>query len=696
MKSAKSRSISRPVALCAAGRGCFRTTLALVLLILGGAGCQTVQGGTPDAAGPVLPAIAIASAPVSRSDERRAAEVLREAETALREGRVNEAVALATRIVEEYSATGSSGAALWVRARALGTPEAGADQAIALADLQRLLPRMQQDDPRWGPATLLLARVQSESGRSLEAVMTALELPTNMQVRTTDFGWMREVVGRLDRDELESATEGILTPSPLAAPVWVALGRARGADGAGTGARAAARSAISAGAFGPDLTAAEALLAGEGIAERTTLADRIPIAAILPSSGSPALRRFAEEVREGVLAAVTAAELDDRAEVQVYDDAGDAVQAAGVVPTIEEAGSFGVVGPLQDAALDAAARARTDAMPVVSPTAFLLPRGEEDVYSLGSLDPGSARTLAEWAAASGISTVSMIHPSDAASAEEARIFREAFEAAGGSVVQELVYPPGLTFFQDQILGASRSGAEALLLPVPAADVEALAPQITFYGLDTLGIQVLGTSAWTDAGVRDAVSARHLSGVVTASPDLGDGSGFDRLVQAYEARFRRSLVEPGGTMLGYDAASLLMEAARTGARTPGEMADALDQISDFPGASGILSVEDGRIVRRQEVLCYVAGEPVGIPEVRPVQRWRAYPPPADTADTVPPGPGRRDGWACPGTPAADSASLVFYREGGDTLYPRLVPMYRASDALPTIGPDSIVPGLAPTR
>ncbi|HKK91982.1 MAG TPA: ABC transporter substrate-binding protein [Longimicrobiales bacterium] len=696
MKSAESRSISRPVALSVAGRGCFRASVALVLLVLAGTGCQTVQGGSPEPTGPSLPAIALERDAVSRSDERRAAELLTEAETALREGRVNEAVELATEIVDEYPATGSSGAALWVRARALGTPDAGADQAIALADLERLRPLMRRDDPRWGAATLLHARVLSEAGRSADAVEMALELPADMGVGTGDFTWIREVVARLDRDELRGVTEEASPRSPLAAPVWVALGRTLGAEGAGPAAREAARTAISAGAFGPDLAAAEALLEGEGIAERTTLAERIPIAAILPNTGSPALRRFAEEVREGVLAAVTAAELEGRTEVEVYDDAGQALQAAGLVSRIEEAGSFGVVGPLQDAALAAAARARTANVPVVSPTAFALPEGEGDVYSLGSLDPGSARTLARWAGAAGISTVAMIHPSDEASVEEARIFREAFEAEGGAVVRELVYPPGLTFFQEQILGAAGTGADALVLPVPAADVEALAPQITFYGVDTLGIQVLGTAAWTDAGVRDVVADRHLSGVVTASPDLQDGAGFDRFVEAYETRFRRTLVDPGGAVLGYDAASLLMEAARTGARSPDEMADALERITDFPGASGVLSVEDGRIVRRHEILCYVGGERVRIPDVRPVQRWRAYPPPADTTDTVPPGPGRRDGFACPGTPAADSASVVFYREGGDTLYPRLVPMYRANDALPRLDPDSILPGTGPNR
>lgn len=697
----ETRSNSRPAARSrVVGRGRFRASLTLVGVLVAslvvGVGCQAVQGGPPEPTEPALPAIPLDREPVSRSEEREAAELLREAETALREGRTNDAAVAATTVVDDYPATGSAGAALWVRARALGTPEAGADQAIALEDVERLLPLLGADDPRRAPAILLRARILSEAGRSAEAVDAALSLPADAAVGTDDLAWIREVAARLDTEELSAVTAGASPRSPLAAPVWVALGRALGAEGAAPAAREAARTAISAGAFGPDLEAAEALLEGEGISGETTLAERIPIAAILPTSGSPALRRFAEEVRAGVLAAVTAAELEERTEVEILDDGGDATQAAGLVAAIEAAGTFGIVGPLQDAALEAAARARSGTVPVVSPTAFLRPEDADDVYSLGSLDPGAARTLAEWAAAAGIRTVSLLHPSDEASEEEARIFRDAFEEAGGTIVRQTIYPPGLTSFREQILAAAGSGADALVLPVPPSDVEALAPQMTFYGVDTLGIQLLGTASWTEAGVRDAVAERHLSGVVVASPDVENPEGWDRFVEAYETRFRRSLVDPGGAPVGYDAAALLMEAARSGARSPAQMAEALEEIRDFPGATGMLSVVDGSIVRRHDVFCYAGDDLLEIEAVRPVQRWRPYPPPADTTDSIPPGPGRRDGFACPGTPAADSASTRFFREGGDELFPSMVPIYRASDALTRSREDSIPPAGAPPR
>lgn len=689
---------SRPIVPpCAVGRGRFRPLLPLLVAVaVGTVGCQPVRGGPESPAEPSLPAVSLERAPFSNDEARAALELVRQAETALRAGDTEGAVALASRIVEEYPATPSAGQALWVRAQALGTPEAGADQAIALEDLQRLVPLLGVGDPRHDPATLLLARVLSEAGRTEEAIAAALSLGANSEVSTRDFAWMREVVPRLDAEALERVVRDADVRAALVAPVLVARARALGAEGAGPEARQAAQAALDAGAFGPDREGARAILDGEGIAASTTLAERIPIAAILPTSGSPALRRFAEEVRDGLLAAITASGLEDRVEVEIYDDGGDAARAAELMATVEEAGVFGVVGPLQDGTLGAAVAARTRPVPVVSPTAFFVPQ-EGDVYSLASLDPQSARALAEWASEAGISTASMIHPSDEASIEEARIFRETFEAAGGVVLQELVYAPGLTFFQDQIRSVAASGPDALVLPVPPADVEALAPQVTFYGLDTLGIQVLGTSAWTDAGVRDAVSERHLSGVVVASPDVAAREGYDRFVDAYEARFRRSLFGAGGAPAGYDAASLLLTAAQSGARSPAQMAEALQEVRDFPGATGRLSIEDGKVIRRHGVFCYQGAEPAPIRPGRPVLQWRGYPPPTDTTDTVPPGPGRRAGFACPGTAAADSARARFFREGGDSIYPDLASIYRrndillARDTVRDVVPDTVVPG-----
>ena len=88
------------------------------------------------------------------------------------------------------------------------------------------------------------------------------------------------------------------------------------------------------------------------------------------------------------------------------------------------------------------------------------------------------------------------------------------------------------------------GAMSSRIPVHAAeDVEFVAPQVIHYGLDTLAIDILGTSAWTDPRVLETVSVRHTTGVVATAP-VGREAGSEgqlRFQEAYEEYFQRSLI-----------------------------------------------------------------------------------------------------------------------------------------------------------
>jgi ABC-type branched-subunit amino acid transport system substrate-binding protein len=345
--------------------------------------------------------------------------------------------------------------------------------------------------------------------------------------------------------------------------------------------------------------------------------------------------------------------LSDAVQIDVLDSGGDAASAAALVRSAEGQGVIALVGPLQDDAVAAAARARSGPLPLVSPTAYQVPADVRGVYSLGATDPGAARGLAAWASEAGIRQVVVLHRAGGESEEEARAFTDAFQALGGSVLRTLVYAAGATNFQDQIRIVQGLRPQALVLPVPAEDVVALAPQVTFYGLDTLGVQILGTSGWTDEGILRDVSSRHLDAVVAATPQRPgqDAEGYRRFVQAYERHFRRTLVDPAVPALGWDAASLVLHALRAGARTPEAVARALEDVERFPGATGVLSVEDGRVVREHQVVCLWGGElrPLA-PGSRPEPVYRPHVADPDTG-IVPEGPGRRLGSRCPDVPPA---------------------------------------------
>lgn len=489
------------------------------------------------------------------------------------------------------------------------------------------------------------ARARADEGAGAEALGLLWSLPPDTENQPA-LELAREVSTRLGLAELDAVLEDAPPGHVLTVPARVALATGLLLSGDPDGARAAARGALDSGASGADADHARSILDGrlpEGLGP-------FRLGALLPLTGSPALRTFASEVRDGMEAALVAAGLEGVVELEVLDTGGDASTAGALVRMAGEQGVLGIVGPLQDDALAAAAGARGGDLPLLSPTAYTVPQtGGGGVYSLGATDPGAAESLAAWAAEAGFREVAVLHASRGASAEEARIFSEAFRARGGEVLRTLVYEPGITYFQEQLRAVHGLRPEALFLPAPPEDVQALAPQVSFFGLDTLGVQVLGTAGWTDREILSGVGPRHLNGVVVATPRRPDATapGYLRFVQAYEAHFRRSLVDPAVPALGFDAASLLLEAVRSGARTPAAVRQALEGVQGFAGATGILSFRDGRIAREHQMVCLWGGELVELARgQRPEPVFRPYPADPETL-LVPEGPGRPSGFRCPG-------------------------------------------------
>jgi hypothetical protein len=144
---------------------------------------------------------------------------------------------------------------------------------------------------------------------------------------------------------------------------------------------------------------------------------------------------------------------------------------------------------------------------------------------------------------------------------------------------------------------------AIFLPIPPEDVEYVAPQLAHFALDTLAIEILGTSGWTDPQVLQALEPRYLDGVVATATVGANGAsspGLDRFREAYEQHFQRTLVSPTPA-IGYDAALLLLEALRPGRLRPDELRISFESLSEVEGATGIFSVANDRIVRRTELV-----------------------------------------------------------------------------------------------
>lgn len=565
---------------------------------------QGCAAGPADESAPPGPApVVIQPGPTSEDQEERAARLFQQALQDFDWGRMDDVMEEAGTVVEELPTTRVSGAALWLLARA--QERAGRNEA-ALASARRYADLLAPDDPRRAPAHLLEGRILTEEGRAGEAAAVMLSMPGDMpaEIRDEALTLVRDLAPALETEQLGDLLAGTPLGQPLAAPLMVAYARALRLAGEPSRAREYAEASLQAGATGPDADAARALLADLGAGPEGAVAGgvRVRIAALLPSSGSPSLQRYANLIEEGVRAALEAPDVPPNVTLEVADDGGDPIQAADRIRALESEPVVAVVGPLLDDELMSAARARTGPLPLISPTA-LTAEGGAGIFSLGAPDPGAARALARYAAGSGLDYVVVIHPDQPESNYEARVFRETLEEQRGSVLRTITYPPGTTTFGDALRQAEALHPDALFLPVPAEDIQALAPQVSFFGLDTLGVNILGTADWASDEVLQSVSPRHTDGVVTATPRQPgpQSEAYQRFVRAYEERFQRSVRDPLPAA-GYDAASLLLLAVRSGAGTPAEVRRALERIQGFEGATGVLSVEDGRVVREHHLVC----------------------------------------------------------------------------------------------
>ena len=591
--------------------------LAACLLV---AACQMAGPGTTPGGGiPAEPVLEQGS--LSAAEEAEARRLYDSAETSFEARRFLEVLRTTSDLMDRFPSSSVSGAALLLSARAeieAGAPER-ADEAA-----ERYIGLLPPGDARIPEVRILQATALQEDPTGQLDRLLRIEAPVSPEALEGAEPLVRAALDSLGAADLEAALAAAPADAPLAPIVQVRLAVDLLDMGEPERADSLARAALEHGALAPDVTVAEGVLRGELPPDRARVTD-FSIGLVLPEGGPPALAEFARQIAEGVEVAVSTV-LGEPYQVDVAsrDDEANPDMAAVIANELEFDGVAGAVGFLEDDALLAGGLSRIEGMPIISPTARTAAGAGEGVYSLEGPDPLAAAEIARYAVDRAYQRVAIILPSSNAANAEADAFEAEAARFGVPVVERFYYEAGATFFEPQVVGARdvlRAAEIAALglgeedtlrvetlepvgifVPIPREDVEFVAPQIAHFALDTLGIEVIGTSAWTDPGVLEVVDPLYTNGVV-ATATLGtepSSPGRERFRSAYEEHFQRSLVS-SAPALGYDATLLLLEALRPGRIRPVQVQESFRNLSDVEGATGIFSVIDGRIVRRTEVV-----------------------------------------------------------------------------------------------
>jgi ABC-type branched-subunit amino acid transport system substrate-binding protein len=534
---------------------------------------------------------------MSRTRAQEAGNLLRAARDSLSTGSFESALEVSQRIIRDYPGAPGSGEALGIAAEALMALGRPAGAAEAASRIISLLPATHPALPRM---STLAAGAYWEIGEEAQALAALRGFPSGSteETRLQADSIMRGLLPGMDRQDLEEAVEEFPTGNPLWGILATELASTLYQAGESLEATIWAEEALSL----PLLGDREREIA-QGVVEgrlEEVLGHPYILGAILPrSEGSPGLLQFGEWVYEGIQVALE--EYKDRVRrpvlLEVLDDEGNPLGGRAAVETLEELGALAAVGPITQDVLEEAADARAGTFPILSPFSYLPPEEATDVFSLSGPDPGGARLVAHTAWDLGLASVAVVRPETQEARVNAQAFREEYEALGGFVPREIVFDSGGTFFHPQFLEVEAILPDGLFLPLTPQDIQLLAPQVTFYGLDTLGIQLLGTSGWAEEAVVRDVDSRHTDGVIAATIRLTqeETDAYRRFREAYESFFQKTL-RSQAPAFGYDAASLLLSALESGPRNSRELVAALEEIRDLPGATGSLSVDRGWVIR----------------------------------------------------------------------------------------------------
>lgn len=508
------------------------------------------------------------------------------------------------------------------------------------------------------------------------------DAPDEDAVALVDVEIDREILG-LDRSSLQSAADQIGDAVPAGRALLKAAELSLDADDLGAAERdlrraervgvapayelrlAALLDRLRVREEGPlDVAALPTLVEAAARTAPTTRGAIGRIGVVLPLSGRFA--RFGEESLQGVLLAAgvfDGAADAPRVRVLVRDSGGNAAQAERAVEELASEGVVAIIGPLLRDECEAAARtAERVGVPLIALTAREeVSAGRPHVFRMRTRAVEEVQALVHHATARlGAQRFAILYPKDAYGRGLRRLFWEAVERRGGTVVAVAGYEPGATDFAKpirQLVGYSllssaekaalsereellrrarrlppqaaaelRAKARALTGPggtplPPIVDYDALfipeshdkvvliAPQLAFH--EANGAVLLGPNGWHHEDLVK-IARKHVEGAHYTVHFHGENASAP--VRSFAAQYDAAYARPPDVLSAqaYDAMNLVLIQLARGRDTRADVRAGVQDVALYPGVTGTLTMgADGNARKRPFVLRVERGRIVAV-------------------------------------------------------------------------------------
>jgi len=310
-------------------------------------------------------------------------------------------------------------------------------------------------------------------------------------------------------------------------------------------------------------------------------------------------------------------------DLKTYDDQGKpeeaAIAATRLITQDKVAVLLGEVASSRSLAM--APIAEANKVPMISPSSTN-PKVTKDgdktrpfIFRVCFIDPFQGTVMAKFATGKGIKKVAILRDvGNAYSVGLADYFLSKFKELGGTIVNDQSYKAGDQDFKAQLTAIKAKGPEAIYVPGYYTDVALIARQSRELGLK---VPLMGGDGWDSAklfeiggaAIEGSFYSNHYS-PEDPSPRIQD------FIKRYKERF--GAVPDSMAATGYDAAMVAADGlARAKDATGDAAAEAIAATKDFPGVTGVITLDkDHNAVKPAVVLEVKGGKAVYASTVAP--------------------------------------------------------------------------------
>lgn len=258
--------------------------------------------------------------------------------------------------------------------------------------------------------------------------------------------------------------------------------------------------------------------------------------------------------------------------------------------------------------LEAAPIAQQAKIPMIAPAATnpKVTQVGNYIFRVCFIDPFQGTVMAKFASndlkAKRVAVLSSV--SNAYSLGLAKFFKETFVPAGGIIATEKNFSEGDKDFRAQLTAVKAANVDAVFVPSYYTEAALIVRQARDLGIT---VPFFGGDGWEDEQLL-SIGGEALNGCYYSTHFSAENTdaAVGQFVSKYKARWNGEV--PGAfSALGYDAVYVLADAIKRAGTTDGpKLRDALAATKNFPGASGVTTLDKDRNASKAATIIAVKG------------------------------------------------------------------------------------------